>query len=70
MSKQILSYKVFSSSKEFEKWQEDNNVTILAVNPISGGFNLTTTTGTELQESSAALDLCIFVLYCKAQQAN
>lgn len=36
--KTILKYKYFRSSEEFEKWQEDNTITMCQIMPVSFGI--------------------------------
>lgn len=37
--KKIVKFKYFATSEEFEQWQQDNDVTILTLGPVVGGFN-------------------------------
>ena len=36
----LIKYKTFSSSEEFEKFQEENTINIISVSPLVSGINL------------------------------
>ncbi|MFA5195180.1 MAG: hypothetical protein WC401_05220 [Bacteroidales bacterium] len=63
MEGKILSYKVFKNTEEFEKWQEENAISICSVNPIAGNFDMSTSGNIADQKSSAKLEMYVFVVY-------
>ena len=60
----ILKYKVFKSSEEFEEFQKENSIQVISITPIAGTANGNTT---ETSEEAMDLDISIsfntFVVY-------
>jgi hypothetical protein len=55
----MLKYKVFKSSEEFEKWQEENKVEICQIQPLVGGINMKEYEN----EFNGTCNVYIFVIY-------
>ena len=64
--KDIINYEIFYSNKDFGKWQEENDVRVLAVSPILSNAN----TGDITDGSPLNIDMNIgvFVTYVKDNQ--
>lgn len=60
MEKKIIKYISFTSTEDFEKWQIDNDVFIISVNPIPSEVEMPTTRG-------GYMVMNVFVLYFKGE---
>ena len=56
----LIKYKTFSSSEEFEKFQEENTINIISVSPLVSGINFSE----EQVAMRGDTEISVFVVYC------
>lgn len=62
----VVKYRMFTSSDEFEKWQESEKVQIFTVQPLISGMKLNLAGTNEAMAGGAGADIAVFVTYAQA----